>query len=68
MPSNWATMIFKSSRDLEKIKMKDQEELKGEITLTTDKDKSQNSLDGEQIRSICWKLKVDRLGNISRIY
>nr|AME16472.1 CRISPR-associated protein Cas9 [uncultured bacterium] len=67
MPSNWATMIFKSTKELEKIKMSNESELKGEITLTTDKDKSQNSLEGNQIRSICWKLKVDRLGNISRI-
>ena len=67
MPSNWSDMIFKSSKDLEKIKIKNNYELKGEITLTTDKDKSQNTLEGDQIRSICWKLKADRLGNISRI-
>jgi CRISPR-associated endonuclease Csn1 len=31
------------------------------------KTKSQNTFDRQQIKSICWKLKVDRLGNISRI-
>ncbi|MFC0343118.1 type II CRISPR RNA-guided endonuclease Cas9 [Epilithonimonas hispanica] len=30
------------------------------------KTKSQNTFDREQIKSICWKLKVDRLGNISK--
>lgn len=64
MPSNWSNLIYKSSKDLETVKLKNGGELKGEITLTTDKDKSQNSLNGEQIRSICWKLKADRLGNL----
>ena len=67
MPSNWATMIFKGNKDIEKISLTGGGELKGEITLTTDKDKSQNSLDAIQIRSVCWKLQVDRLGNISKV-
>lgn len=46
----------------------------GEITLTTTKDKQQKVLQGfhrsirdeTMIKNICWKLKVDRLGNISK--
>lgn len=65
MPSNWANQIFKASKEIEKILLLTNQELKGEVTLTSDKDKSQNTIDeGVQIRSICIKLNVDRLGNI----
>ncbi len=67
MPSNWASLIFKASKEGEKISLVTNQELKGEVTLTSDKDKSQNTIDdGVQIRSFCWKLKVDRIGNISK--
>lgn len=29
--------------------------------------KSQNALDGTQIKAMCWKLQVDRLGNIKKV-
>lgn len=32
------------------------------------KTKSQNTFDREQIKSVCWKLNIDRLGNISKNY
>lgn len=65
MPANWSNVIFKASKDIEKISLATNQELKGEVTLTSDKDKSQNTIDnGIQIRSVCWKLKIDRLGNI----
>jgi CRISPR-associated endonuclease Csn1 len=65
IPSNWSNIIFKSSKEIGKIDLSVNKELKGEIALTSDKDKSQNTLDGNtQIRSVCWKLKVDRLGNL----
>lgn len=65
MPANWASQIFKASKEIDKILLATNQELKGEVTLTSDKDKSQNTIDdGIQIRSRCWKLKVDRLGNI----
>jgi len=64
-PSNWANMIFKKDKNTPKIFLKNGKELQGEIALTTDKDKSQNSIDDNlQIRATCWKLNVDRLGNI----
>ena len=66
IPSNWASMIFKAVKNINEIKLMTNQDLKGEVTLTTDKDKSQNTIDGIQIKSVCWKLKVDRLGNISK--
>ncbi len=65
MPANYASMIYKIFKDGEKYFLNNGKQLKGEITLTTDKDKSQNTIDDEiQIRKECWKLEVDRLGNI----
>jgi CRISPR-associated endonuclease Csn1 len=52
------TEVSKSGKD-SKTK-----ELVNEIGLGSTQSKNQNSLDSEQIKSICWKLKVDRLGNI----
>lgn len=66
MPASWANMIFKESKISPKIKVIENKDLKGEITITSDKDKSQNSLDGVQIKSCCWKLEIDRLGNIKK--
>ena len=66
MPANFATMIYKQSQNGEKIILNSGKELKGEITLTSDKDKTQNLLENTniQIRSVCIKLNIDRLGNI----
>jgi CRISPR-associated endonuclease Csn1 len=64
IPSNWSAMIFKKTKGSKKIVLENGKELAGEITLTTDKDKSQNSLDGIQIRNVCWKLEINRLGLI----
>lgn len=66
MPANFATMIYKQSKSDEKIMLNSGKELKGEITLTSDKDKTQNLLEDTnvQIRSVCIKLNIDRLGNI----
>ncbi len=38
-----------------------------EIGKTSRQSKSQNTLDGIQIKSQCWKLTIDRLGNIIKI-
>lgn len=62
--SNWSNMIFKAVKDINTIKLMTNQDLNGEVTLTTDKDKSQNTLDNISIKSVCWKIKTDRLGNI----
>lgn len=68
MPSNWAGMIFKDNKDIGEIPLSKGGYLKGEVTITSDKDKSQNDLlDGMQIRAVCWKIKIDRLGNILKV-
>jgi CRISPR-associated endonuclease Csn1 len=67
MPFTWANMIFKKDKKSPKVSLLGGKELQGETTLTSDKDKSQNSLDGQQIRAVCWKLEVNRLGQILKI-
>lgn len=38
-----------------------------EYGLGSPQSKNQKDLDGEMIKEICWKLKVDRLGNIIKV-
>ena len=38
-----------------------------EYGLGSSQSKNQKALDGEMIKEICWKLKVDRLGNIIKV-
>ena len=38
-----------------------------EYGLGSSQSKNQRALDGEMIKEICWKLKVDRLGNIIKV-
>ena len=42
-------------------------ELVNEIGLGSTQSKNQNSLNSIQIKAICWKLKIDRLGNIIEV-
>jgi CRISPR-associated endonuclease Csn1 len=41
--------------------------IQNEIGVGSQGSKNQNSIDGIQIKSVCWKLEVDRLGKIKRI-
>lgn len=60
-PVNHASEIDKCEVDLKPINPKTGKNLGSQINETT-------SFNGEQIKNICWKLKVDRLGNISKAY
>jgi CRISPR-associated endonuclease Csn1 len=66
VPSNTANLLFNmSNKDQEKAGIK--VSIQNELGLGSPQSKNQNSFDdGIQIKSVCWKLKVDRLGNISK--
>lgn len=65
VPANIANLLFNmSNKEQEKANIK--LSIQNELGLGSPQSKNQNSLDGTQIKSICWKLKVDRLGNISK--
>ena len=65
VPTNVASLLFNMSyKEQEKAKIK--VSIQNELGLGSPQSKNQNSLDGIQIKSVCWKLKVDRLGNISK--
>ena len=44
-----------------------EELIKNEYGLGSPQLKNQNTIDGVQVKSICWKIKVDRLGNLTEI-
>jgi CRISPR-associated endonuclease Csn1 len=66
VPINVASLLFNmSNKEQEKAEIK--LTIQNELGLGSPQSKSQNSLDGIQIKSVCWKLEVDRLGKIKRI-
>jgi CRISPR-associated endonuclease Csn1 len=65
VPINIASLLFNmSNKEQEKAQIK--LPIQNELGLGSPQSKNQNSFDGIQIKSTCWKLKVDRLGNISK--
>lgn len=60
-------LIFKDIKESKKGISIKEKELVNEIGMGSTQSKNQNSLNGVQIKSVCWKLKVDRLGNINLI-
>lgn len=62
-PSNFASLLFNMTnkeQDKAGIKLS----IQNELGIGSPQSKNQNSLDNIQIKSVCWKLKVDRLGNL----
>lgn len=60
-------LFWEESNETKKGIVKKTKPLFNEIGLGSEnKTKSQNTFDREQIKSICWKLKIDRLGNITK--
>ncbi len=63
VPMSVASLLFNISyKDQEKAGINFQ--IQNEFGLGSPQSKNQNSLEGIQIKSSCWKLNVDRLGNI----
>lgn len=66
VPSNFANLLFNmSNKDQEKAGIKFS--IQNELGLGSPQSKNQNSLEGIQIKSVCWKLEIDKLGKIKRI-
>ena len=66
IPASSSSLIFNlTKKDQEKIDLK--YPIQNEYGLGSPQSKNQNSLGGIQIKSVCWKLEVDRLGKIKRI-
>lgn len=57
--------IFKELSDNGKIVISEKELIQNEFGLGSQQNKNQNMIDGKtQVKKICWKLKVDRIGNV----
>lgn len=65
VPANIASLLFNmSNKEQEKAEIK--LSIQNELGLGSPQSKNQNTMDGIQVKSVCLKLKVDRLGNISK--
>ncbi len=51
----------------EKYDLDFNELIKNEYGLGSPQLKNQNTIEGVQVKSLCWKLKIDRLGNITKV-
>ena len=65
IPHRFANMIYNVKSGAEVYCQKNL--IKNEIGLGDNASKNERSLDGQMIKSVCWKLETDRLGNIVRI-
>lgn len=66
IPASSSSLIFSlTKKDQEKIGLNFP--IQNEYGLGSPQSKNQNSLGGIQIKSVCWKLEVDRLGKIKKI-
>ncbi|PKP30503.1 MAG: type II CRISPR RNA-guided endonuclease Cas9, partial [Bacteroidetes bacterium HGW-Bacteroidetes-17] len=64
IPANISSLIFnKNKSDQQKLGIN--YPIQNEFGVGSPQSKNQNSIDGIQIKSVCWKLRVDRLGNIT---
>lgn len=64
VPVNVASLLFNvSKKDQEKMGLS--LPIQNELGIRSPQSKNQNSFEGIQIKSVCWKLKIDRLGNIT---
>lgn len=67
IPANIATVLFNMNKDKQKKAFgKEMYSIQNEIGVGSQSSKNENAITKEQIKSICIKLKVDRLGNISK--
>lgn len=57
--------IFKELNENNKINISEKELIQNEFGLGSQQNKNQNMIDGKtQVKKICWKVKVDRIGNL----
>ncbi len=61
--------IFKVLSEANKLSISEKELIQNEFGLGSQQDKHQNMIDGvTQIKKICWKLEVNRLGQIKKVF
>lgn len=67
IPVNTSNVLFNMNKDKQKKAFgKELFSIQNEIGVGSQGSKNENAITGEQIKSVCIKLKVDRLGNITK--
>ncbi|MDT4832686.1 CRISPR-associated endonuclease Cas9 [compost metagenome] len=68
IPANIASVLFNMNKDKQKKAFgKESFSVQNEIGVGSQGSKNENAITGEQVKSVCIKLKIDRLGNISKV-
>lgn len=67
VPASAANLIFHVKKEDALKYSKAENLIQDEFGVGSPQSKNQKTLDGQMIKSICWKLEVDRLGNIINI-
>jgi CRISPR-associated endonuclease Csn1 len=66
VPVNISSLIFNlTKKDQERLKIS--YPIQNEFGLGSPQSKNQNSIDGIQVKSCCWKLEIDKLGKVKKI-
>ena len=66
VPHRSASLIYNVDKKLAEAFCND-EIIQKEYGVGSPQSKNQKALTGEMIKAVCWKLEVDRLGNIIRV-
>ena len=66
-PHHFANLIYDVEKNIGEKYNNNNKIVLNEVGGSTKQSKNQKSLDGQMIKSVCWKLETDRLGNIIRI-
>ena len=67
IPHRTASLIYSIKDETIQKSISENNILKNEYGLGSPQSKNQKSIDGQMIKNVCWKLKVDRLGDIISI-
>lgn len=67
IPANSATTIYHEKKEDAIKRFKTKDVVQDEFGVGSPQSKNQKAITGEMIKAVCWKLAVDRLGNITKI-
>lgn len=67
IPYSAASLLYKVNKEDIHKHCTNKSSIQNEFGIGSPQSKNQKSLDGQMIKAVCWKLEVDRLGNITKV-